>query len=242
MTGVTAERAGSYRPLHLGTLATSIAIQACGLITGIVTARSLGPEARGAFVAILLWPTIFSNLGLAGANWAVARAVAADPHRAAHWTRVSVLLALMLSAAVATVGYFAVPLLLPADKQDLVSLSRLGLLLVPLDIFNQLLLATEHGQMRWRRYNAIRVAFYLVYASLVVLLWLSGRANVAAFTAVFLGSHLLVVVLRLSLQWRARGASTSTWPIVGGCCGRGSRLSGRRRATCWCSTSIRCWS
>lgn len=193
----------TYRPLHLGTLATSLTIQVCGVVTGIVTARSLGPEARGAFVGILLWPTIFSNLGLVGCNWAVARAVAADPRRAAHWTRVSVVVALMLSVTFAAVGYVALPLLLPADKQSLVALSRVCLLLVPLDIFSQMLLATEHGQMRWRRYNAIRGAFYVVYATLVVLLWVTGRADVAAFAAVFLVSHLLMVLLRLALQWRA---------------------------------------
>ena len=202
MTGRRTEPGTTARSLHLGTLATSITIQACGVVTGIVTARSLGPEARGAFVAVLLWPTIVSNLGLVGANWAVARAVAADPGRAAHWTRVSVVVGLLLSAVFATVGYLLMPLLLPTDKQELVGLSRVCLLLVPLDILSQMLLATEHGQMRWRRYNALRVVFYLVYASLVVVLWLGGRATVTAFAAVFLGSHLLVVLLRLALQWR----------------------------------------
>lgn len=198
---VDATTVATARPLHLGTLATSITIQACGLVTGVVTARSLGPEARGAFVAILLWPTIVSNLGLVGSNWALARAVAAEPARAGHWTRVSVLLALMLATAAAAVGYVAMPHLLPADKQDLVGLSRICLGLVPLDILSQMLLATEHGQMRWRRYNTLRVVFYLVYASLVVILWLSGRATVAAFATVFLSSHLTVVLVRLTLQW-----------------------------------------
>lgn len=195
--------APAAQPLHLGTLATSLTIQACGVITGIVTARSLGPDARGAFVAVLLWPTIVSNLGLLGANWAVARAVATQPHRAAHWTRVSVAVGLGLAAVFAALGYVGLPWLLPADKQDLVGLSRACLLLVPLDILSQMLLATEHGQRRWRRYNALRVVFYLVYATSIVLLWLTGRAAVGAFAAVFLGSHLTVVLLRLALQWRA---------------------------------------
>ncbi len=193
----------TFRRLHLGTLATSLTIQICGVITGIVTARSLGPVARGEFVAILLWPTIMSNIGLVGCNWAVARAVAAEPQREAYWTRVSAVVALMLSAAVVACGYFLLPVLLPADKLYLLSLSRVCLLLVPLDVFSQMLLATEHGRMRWWRYNVIRMSFYVAYAPLILMLWAIHRANLTSFAIVFLGSHLLAVLLRLAVHWRA---------------------------------------
>ncbi len=47
----------------------------------MVLARMLGPEGRGQFAAILLWPSIFAALGLMGVNMALARRAGAgeDP-------------------------------------------------------------------------------------------------------------------------------------------------------------------
>ena len=61
---------------NIATFSTSLAIQFCGLITGILTARILGPTARGELATVMLWPMILSNLGLLGCNWALAREVA----------------------------------------------------------------------------------------------------------------------------------------------------------------------
>jgi hypothetical protein len=62
-----------FSKANFGTFSTSLAIQACGAGTGILTARLLGPVARGELATVILWPVILSNLGLMGCNWALAR-------------------------------------------------------------------------------------------------------------------------------------------------------------------------
>jgi O-antigen/teichoic acid export membrane protein len=185
------------------TLSTSLAIQACGLITGVLTARLLGPAARGELAAVMLWPVILSNLGLMGCNWALAREVAANPHREADWVYSSLIVAGAAASLSVALGYFLVPHLLPFDKQYLTTLARLCLLLIPLDILSQTLLAAEQGRMRWTRYNAVRAAFYIFYAFLIVLIWASKKQQVLWFVVAFLASHLLAVVVRLWIQWKS---------------------------------------
>ncbi len=175
-------------------------IQACGAATGIVTARLLGPVARGELATVILWPVILSNLGLMGCNWVLAREVAKDPDREQDWAAVGVAVGLVTAVVYLLAGYFLIPLLLPSDRGYLLPVARLCLLLIPLDIFNQVLLAVEHGRMRWRRYNLLRLSFYLFYVVLVVFIGVTRRAQVRWFVLAFLASHLLALVMRLWMQ------------------------------------------
>jgi O-antigen/teichoic acid export membrane protein len=185
---------------NFGTFSTSLLIQACGAATGILTARLLGPVARGELATVILWPVILSNLGLLGCNWVIARGVAKDSERECDWAATGVAVGMATSALFLLAGYFLLPLLLPADRSYLLPLARLCLLLIPLDIFNQVLLAIEHGRMRWRRYNLLRLSFFIFYLILIAFIGLNRRGQVLWFAVAFLASHLLAVFMRLWIQ------------------------------------------
>jgi O-antigen/teichoic acid export membrane protein len=185
---------------NIATFSTSVAIQICGLITGILTARLLGPTARGEFATVMLWPMILSNLGLMGLNWALAREVGSDPGREADWVSAAVALGIAASLVYFVLGFLMVPFLLPSDRQHLVPLTRACLLLIPLDVVNQILLAVDHGRMRWRRYNFARVSFFIFYAILICSVWAERKTTVRWFVWAFLIAHLIAVLIRLGMQ------------------------------------------
>jgi O-antigen/teichoic acid export membrane protein len=188
---------------NFGTLSTSLAIQACGVCTGIVTARLLGPVARGELATVILWPTVLSNLGLMGCNWALAREVARDPARECDWAAGGIAVGLGTALLYFVAGYLLMPWMLSRDKAYLLPVARLCLLLIPLDIFNQVLLSVEHGRMRWRRYNLLRLSFFLFYLTLVLLIGVTRRAQVRLFVLAFLTSHLLTVGVRFWVQGKS---------------------------------------
>jgi O-antigen/teichoic acid export membrane protein len=185
---------------NIVTFSTSVAIQGCGLITGILTARLLGPTARGEFATVMLWPMILSNLGLLGFNWALAREVGMDGGNEADWVCAAVASGFAASLVFLAIGFLLVPYLLPSDRQYLVSLTRACLLLIPLDVVNQILLAVDHGRMRWRRYNFMRASFFVFYAILIFAIWAERKTTVAWFVWVFLIAHLIAVLIRLVMQ------------------------------------------
>ena len=189
-----------FSKANFGTLSTSLCIQACGAVTGVLTARLLGPVARGELATVILWPTILSNLGLMGCNWVLAREVAKDPQRESEWLAAGLALGLATAAIYLLAGYFALPLLIPAQKKYLIPVARLCLLLIPLDIGNQILIAVEQGRMRWRRYNLLRLSFFLFYVALIACIGAGRKARVQWFVSAFLASHLLAVLLRLWIQ------------------------------------------
>ena len=197
---------------NIGTFFTSLAIHACGVITGILTARILGPSARGELATVLLWPIILSNLGLMGCNWALARGVANDPRTEADQTCSAIAIGFAASFVYSIFGYFLFPLVLPADRGNLLPIARLCLLLIPLDIFNQILLAIEHGRMRWRRFNFVRGSFFLFYLTTICLIWRGRKAQVQWFVWAFLVSQLLAVLLRLWIQRESFANGHSSLP------------------------------
>jgi O-antigen/teichoic acid export membrane protein len=203
-----------FSKANFETFSTSLAIQACGAVTGIVTARLLGPVARGQLATVILWPMVLSNLGLMGCNWTLAREVAKAPEHEPDWVLMAVATALGSALLYLLAGYFLVPLLLPADKSNLVPLARLCLLLIPLDILNQVLLAAEHGRMRWRRYNVLRLSFSLFYLFLIGVLGVTQQAKLLWFVAAFLASQLLAALLRIAIHG---GALLSGKLRLGGC-------------------------
>jgi len=185
---------------NIATFSTSLAIQFCGLITGILTARLLGPAVRGELATIMLWPMILSNLGLLGCNWALAREVAANPVNEADWIRTAITVGFAAACLCLILGYWLIPYLLPLDRRYLGSLVRVCLLSIPLGIFNQTLQAMEHGRMRWRRYNLVRASFFVFYVLLICLIAVSRKPQVQWFVWAYLPSHALTVILRLVIQ------------------------------------------
>jgi len=189
-----------FSKANIGTFVTSVAIQACGLFTGILTARLLGPHARGELATVMLWPIILSNLGLLGCNWSLARAVANDPERESDQVCSAVALGLAAALVFSVIGYFLIPFVLPADRANLLPLARVCLFLVPLDIVNQTLLSIEHGRMRWRRFNFIRCSYFVFYLTMICLIWVGRMVQVRWFVWAFLSSQLLAAFLRLWVQ------------------------------------------
>lgn len=192
-----------FSKANFETFSTSVVIQVCGVVTGILTARLLGPAGRGELATVILWPTILSNLGLLGCNWVLAREVANAPERESDWVAQGIRIGLFSAVVFCLLGYFLVPLFLSADKNYLTSLARLCLWLIPLDVCNQMLLAVEHGRLRWRRFNLLRLSFFLVYLAFIVVLAETRGAQVRWFVFAFLAAHLVTLLPRLWLQRRA---------------------------------------
>lgn len=64
-------------------------------------------------------------------------------------------------------------------------------------------LALEHGRMRWRRYNLLRLSFFGVYLALICFVGAAHRARVIWFVAAFLASQLFALLVRLWILRRS---------------------------------------
>lgn len=179
------------------TFATNIFIQGCCLATGIITARLLLPEGRGELATVLLWPTIFAAIGIYGANWVITREIGQDRSREPNLARASVTLGLVLGIIGMAIGYYLIPLLLPADKAHLIWLARLYLLLLPLNYIALNLLGLDQGGLRFNRYNWTRAFFYIPYLSMLISFYLLKKASVLWFVIANLIGWIILALVRL---------------------------------------------
>ena len=178
----------------LGTLITNAVILLCGLATGVLSARLLAPEGRGALAAVLFWPHLITSLGLFSLPAAVIfrrTRSEADPARVA---ATAAWLALGLSALGALGGWLALPFLLRGSAAA--PLAKVYLLaFVPFNFLALALLALDQGDMRFFRYNLLRLLPPGVYLVGLLVLWALDAASVAAFVwTSWLGTALTALV------------------------------------------------
>jgi enterobacterial common antigen flippase len=184
----------------LSSFAASIIMHLCNIATGILAARLLLPVGRGELATIILWPVILESLGQIGISYVLAREVAANPDQESNLARTAVVLGLTLGCLVMGLGYFLVPHLLPADKQHLISLTRIYLIMIPLNYVAFLLLSLDQGLMRWTRYNLMRFATTFFYLLAILVFWSLNYKEVKAFVAALLISFLIPGIFRILLH------------------------------------------
>ena len=187
----------------LETYTTTIMINGCMLVQGVILARVLGVEGRGNLAAIILWPTIIANIGLLGTNLAVTRTAATVGGDVGPIARTGILLSLILSIVAVTTGLALLPLLIPKANSDIMGLARIYMILfVPAYILSANLTGVDHGQGRFRRLNFFRLLQSPVYVLFLVILLLFGRANLTYCIWALLGALWVTALGRFALMIR----------------------------------------
>ncbi len=184
------------------TFATGIATQALTLVSGALAARLLGPEGRGQFAGAQVWPGILGMAALLGINNALSiRAAQQREHKGA-FERQSIRLGLLLSLAGVIAGWLAMPWLVPADNPELLWLSRISLIHIPVFVLTSNLMAIDQGCGDFRQFNIARQILTPVYLLFVVVLWFMGVHEVVWFVLSLLAANLAVLFYRLAVVLR----------------------------------------
>jgi len=198
---------GSFASQVGMTMLTNIVIAALGIVTGLLSARLLGPQGRGELAAIQLWPMFIVALGMLGMPEAVVYFASRSPERAGRYLTTSVVLIIGASLFSLGIGWWLMPWLLQAQSDDIVQAARV-FLLVMLIVYG--LAGMPHQVLRAvgarRAWNAFRIlpsAGWLV-GLLAAFAWFSS-ANSILLSRFYLLAHLalLLPVIPIVLRYVA---------------------------------------
>jgi O-antigen/teichoic acid export membrane protein len=167
-------------------LVASTGIQALSVFTGILLARTLGPEGRGELAAVILWPTILSAVGSLSVGQATSYHTARGAVPVGTITGTALGLALGQSLLLVALGGVLVPLVLSQYGGDTVTSALLYLSYIPLFFLWACAMAVLLGRQRFRAYYALRVASAVLSALGLLFLALVDKLDVRGAVLVYL--------------------------------------------------------
>lgn len=204
-------RSRSFKRAFFQTFAGSILIQGCGVITGIMAARLLGPTGRGELSAVFYYPTMLTALGSLGLQQAVAYQVSRRPAeendilRAGFWTAAALgLVQFVLGASFAS-------FLLPKNMGHLTTTLQWFMVFPLLAYSGQALLGVDQGTFRFARYSVLNSLPVIFYAVGTLIIWMTGTAGPSVFAAWALGGHLFALAIRLTVSKSVLAGAFPRW-------------------------------
>lgn len=199
-------REASASSAILSTAAGGAVIMACGVVTGLIAARSLGPDGRGQLAAITVWIFTLVWVGDVGLPDAMAyTSAAARDARDRVWTTGQVM-AIAVGVFITAVGWWIVPLIFTGAA--LVATARWYLALFTVPYFGATLaLGWLQGVGRMRAYNVGRATVPLVNAAAMTTLFVAGDHSVPHFAAALLLGNAAGWVAAVSLGPGRRAAT-----------------------------------
>lgn len=200
---------GALRNPVLQVTIANLASVGLGTVSGVLTARGLGPEGRGAWAVVMAFFTVALVVAEIGQSGAVTFFVARDPHRRREVVRRARRFMLIGGLLVAAAGMIAAPQLAGGihEVEDAYRLASLGIIINSL--FAARLFAMQARDIR--RWNVARVAQPLFYAVGVAMMLVLGDVSVRGVAIVLVASTSLQFVvlglLGLNLSTRSDGLS-----------------------------------
>lgn len=170
----------STRRAYLSTIVASTAIQAAGIVTGILSARLLGPENRGLQALIVLIPSLTFSLANLSLPFATAYLLSKDPTARREIASATFWLSLLISLCLAACLYVILDDLIPPDKRGAIGILRWYVWLVPFNFVSASLLGVDHGAQGFLRYNLLRALPPVIYVAGMIGLWAAGSVSLAA--------------------------------------------------------------
>ena len=187
-------RQGHARAVR-STLATTLSLQALGLVSGALVARMLGVDDRGVLAAVLLWPALIANVGDLGGPTAVAYRAATAQTELPRLQGTALTLAAVQSVALMGLGVPILALGLSRYEDYLMTAIIFLLIYIPMNLVSRYANAINQGTALFRAFNAVRITVQLVYVVGVVALYLADRISITTVLIVVLAANAAATVV-----------------------------------------------
>jgi O-antigen/teichoic acid export membrane protein len=187
----------------LGTFGTNAATLGNGVITGILAARLLGPDDRGALAVIVFWPSLLVGVGLCSLNEAVIYRLGRTRLPRSRFIGTLMALAGALGVLTIPVGLLVLPLLLGPDRAAWLKSTELYFIaLVPVGFLGLTLLSLDHGEQKFTQYNILTLLPSTIYIILLIFCWASEIVSVSALLWAGWAGACATTLVRLGRGWR----------------------------------------
>jgi O-antigen/teichoic acid export membrane protein len=192
------------------TLFASMVIVILSVISGVMSARLLGPSQKGVLTAAILWPVVLAAVGSVGVLEAITYFSARPRPSTPVVAGTGVTALLILSAALIAIGYPLIGRVLGVHGSEAVGLGRLGLVCIPLILLGTAFSSVVIGRGEVAFFNVIRCVQPLALCLGTIWLLVVGPISAGAFVAVTIvacalgcATALVFCVTVIGVEWSA---------------------------------------
>jgi O-antigen/teichoic acid export membrane protein len=189
-------RAHRLATAYLYSLAGVGLVALTGVVTGVLSSRTLGPIGRGELTALLLLPGLFGSLGNPGISQAVGYLDAPSRNRSNPFAGAALIAAFGIGLILCLCLLPFLWLLLPNLPGNMLLPAAICLLAIPISFAYSAMRGSELASGHFRSYNLLQVCVGAGQVLFMLLFWGVGEASAATFA--------LAVVLAVSVVLLAR--------------------------------------
>jgi antigen flippase len=152
-------------------LFANVLILAVGLVTGVITARTLGPGGRGVLTAIIMWPTFMAYMFNFGLSKSLLYALKCTPEREPELVGAALIAGTAASGVAVLTGVFGIPFWLHNYSASVIHEAQMVMLTAPLGLISGLLLVVLQARSAFGHVNRLRLLNPLLTMVLLIVLW-----------------------------------------------------------------------
>lgn len=177
-----------------GSLIVSAWILAATAANSILIARALGPDGRGAYAAIALWPIVLAGVGNIGIVEALSYLSARPASQPTRVLLSGLLLLVPLSVLLAVGGALAMPTILGHYGRDAVMLAQIAMSTIPLNLCASAFGAVALGTNRIATFNLLRAVVPTSVCVGTVVLFALGEVTLPRLVIVLVVTSVLTFI------------------------------------------------
>lgn len=183
-------------------LGTNMIIALIGFVTGLISARLLGPEGRGELAAIQLWGTLLGSLAMVGMDDALVFFSSRNPNQSGAYLLTAFSIVVPVGFILFIFGWFSIPHLL-INNSVLIILSAQSFLMMI--VFNAVI-GLPHQVLRalgyWKSWNFLRILPGMGWLTALLLLMYFNIYDPIIFSRYYLLVYLFLILPFLIVCFR----------------------------------------
>lgn len=192
-------------------------ILALGVVTGIMSARILGPTGRGEFAVVTLWPISIANVICLGLNQAISFNIGRRKLTISEVATATFVIALVQSAICMAIYPIISHFAFHSYSREVHALGILFMLFMPAYFLGGYSSNFFQGTQDLFKFNTIRIVTPLVFAAGLVAIYLTHSASLALavfaqlagyVATLLLGLFLVLRYLRPRIKWNPHAVSS----------------------------------
>jgi O-antigen/teichoic acid export membrane protein len=196
-------------------LSSSSAIQVANVVTGVILARSLGPDGRGNLAAVILWPSILAAVGGLGINEAATFYTAREEVPPGRIVGTCLALCGLQSVLLMGLGAAIFPAVFADYPAGTLESAYIFLAFIPLSLTTIALMGVLNGLHRYSWFHFLRLAVTAATAIPVISLAVVHAVTVENAVLAYAGGYLVTTLAACYLIWRARPGRLEVDRFVG---------------------------